>query len=451
MVAYVKDTIVALATPPGRGSIGVIRLSGQNAAEIAARLLSSLPPPRHASYMAVNSLSGDLLDYAIVIFFVAPNSFTGEDVIEFQCHGGPVLLDAIIEQLINAGARLAQPGEFSQRAFLNEKLDLLQAEAISDLIYAGSRSALRSALSTLRGDFSRHISLIAEKIISLRIEVEASIDFSDEDIEPQSTQLLLNGLLSVIQDLEQLLSVAEQGRILCEGIRIVITGRPNAGKSSLLNLLTGHDSAIVTDIAGTTRDLVREYIQLDGLPIHLVDTAGLRDSCDLVEQEGIRRTWQVATEANLILYLVDDRTGLTDDDLSNIANLPQESSIVILFNKIDITHREVTSGVLPSGHTFVTISTLTAAGVPLLKDVVKSFAGYHESTSGLFMARRHHLQSLHESLRHLATALDLFTPYDGVLVAEEFRLALMRLGEITGEFTSDDLLGRIFSSFCIGK
>ncbi len=439
-----SDTIAAVATPAGRGGIGVIRISGSDVTEIASSILGKLPLPRYATFSDFVDREGILLDQGLAIYFPAPNSFTGEDVLELQGHGGPVVLDLILNNLLGLGVRLARPGEFSERAFLNDKIDLAQAEAIADLIDSASTQAARCALRSLQGEFSAQIHSLVDQLIWLRSYIEAGIDFVDEEIDLLADGQVVVKLEKLIIELNQLIEKSQQGYLLKEGMRIVLVGEPNVGKSSLLNCLSGRDTAIVTPIPGTTRDVVREQIQLDGaMPLHITDTAGLRETDDPVEQEGIRRTKLALKEADLVIVLVDDRH---PDDHSNILSEIEQAPLIVR-NKIDLSDHK--AGM--SSNDICYISAKTGAGIDSLKDYLKQKIGLDSNTEGNFMARRRHLDALQTAKTAFATALNHANNYQNELLAEELRLAQQALGEITGEFTADDLLGEIFSSFCIGK
>ena len=449
------DTIVALATPPGRGGVGIVRVSGSLAPSIAHGMLGCVPPPRRAEYLPFCDANGSVLDTGIALFFPSPHSFTGEDILELQGHGGPVVLDLLIKRAIALGARLARPGEFSERAFLNDKLDLVQAEAIADLIESGTEQAARAATRSLQGEFSLHINRLIEQLIDLRIYVESAIDFPEEEIDFLSTGNVGMRLKGIIANLQGVLGSAHQGRLLREGMTVVIAGRPNAGKSSLLNRLACRDAAIVTDIPGTTRDVLREHINIDGLPLHIIDTAGLRDSADPVEQQGIQRAWDEIARADRVLLMMDDGAVLDNsqsDELRNIVEkLPSGLPMTVVRNKIDVTGREpgVCEGYLAPE---VALSAKTGAGIEALRQHLKESMGYSRAGEGGFMARRRHVDALQRAHQCLENADHQFERHHaGELLAEDLRQAQQILSEITGEFTSDDLLGRIFASFCIGK
>lgn len=462
------DTIAAVATAPGRGGIGVVRLSGQNAFAVAATI-SGIPAerlqPRFAQYATFRDGSGESIDEGLVLPFRGPASFTGEDVVELQGHGGPVVMDLLLARCLQLGARLARPGEFSERAFLNDKLDLAQAEAIADLIDARSAAAARGAVRSLQGVFSDCISSLVEALVHLRMYVEASIDFPEEEVD-----FLADGQVSMMlgtleNDLDELLKQTRAATLLREGITVVIAGRPNAGKSSLLNALVGREAAIVTPIAGTTRDLLRESLAIDGIPVNLVDTAGLRESDDPVEQEGIRRAWSEVRNADIVLLLVDGtQTAGTDPrELwpEFVAALAPQQALVVVRNKCDLSAESpgllaATGGEAASSsggsHTAVAISARTGAGIDELRRLIKQRVGAGDAGESPFVARRRHLDALQRARAALANGrAQLELHRAGELLAEDLRVAQQALGEITGEFSADDLLGRIFGNFCIGK
>ena len=446
-----SDTIAALATPAGRGGVGIIRISGPRAAEIAHKILGKLPVARRAEYLPFYDQDGNVVDSGLALYFPNPHSFTGEDVLELQGHGGPVVLDMLLQQILQQRARLARPGEFSERAFLNDKIDLAQAEAIADLIEAGSEQAARSATQSLQGVFSNWVHTTVDGLTELRMFVEAAIDFPEEEIDFLADERVTAKLKSLLSELEQVIETAHQGQLLREGMRIVLAGQPNTGKSSLLNALAGRETAIVTEVPGTTRDVLKEEINIDGLPLHIIDTAGLRDSGDIVEQEGIRRTWQEIEQADCVLLLLDDRTGFGESEQQVLDKLPHRLPVTRVYNKIDLTGAqdellEDENGVK------VKLSAKNGEGIDLLRDHLKTRVGYHGTGDGLFMARRRHLDALERARQHIEKGHEqLDTHHAGELLAEELRLAQLALGEITGEVSSDELLGRIFSSFCIGK
>ena len=450
------DTIAAIATATGRGGVGIVRVSGSKASLVAEQLLKQKLQPRFAHYCPFRSHSGEILDQGIALFFPGPNSFTGEDVLELQGHGGPVILDLLLREITQLGVRLARPGEFSERAFLNDKLDLAQAEAIADLIDATSEQAARNALHSLQGAFSNRIHELVEALIALRIYVEASIDFPEEEIDFLSDGKVATDLNNIEQKLEQVFKEARQGVLVRDGMRVVIAGRPNAGKSSLLNALSGRDSAIVTSIEGTTRDVLREHIHIDGMPLHIIDTAGLRESPDEVERIGIERAWQEIQQADHVLLLVDSNS-TNKLDVNKIwpefvAKLTDPSKITLIRNKIDVTGETAGLVKLENHASYIGISAATGKGVGDLKQYLKDIMGFSTSGEGGFTARRRHLDALERAQAFLASGKAQLHGYAaGELLAEDLRGAQNSLSEITGEFTPDDLLGRIFSSFCIGK
>lgn len=445
------DTIAALATPPGRGGVGIVRVSGPLSPAIAQCILQKSPAARRAEYLPFYQSDGATIDMGIALYFPAPHSFTGEHVLELHGHGGPVVMDLLLKTVVGLGARLARPGEFSQRAFLNDKLDLTQAEAIADLIDSASQQAARLALRSLQGAFSRRIHELLDALIQLRMYVEAAIDFPEEEIDFLQDEQIRQQLTNVLSALNNTLVSATQGCLLREGMTVVIAGKPNAGKSTLLNQLTGRETAIVTDIPGTTRDVLREQITIDGMPIHIIDTAGLRDSGDQVEQEGIRRAWKEIEQADRILYLIDHQQPQTIEDQRFLDQLRHAGpGLTIVHNKIDL------SGASPSseesaGQYEIYLSAKQGAGVELLREHLKACVGFQQAGEGAFMARRRHVDALQQALIHVQSAERQLNRSAGELLAEDLRQAQNQLSEITGEFTSDDLLGRIFSSFCIGK
>ncbi|MBO9491279.1 tRNA uridine-5-carboxymethylaminomethyl(34) synthesis GTPase MnmE [Endozoicomonas sp. G2_1] len=455
-----QETIAAQATPPGRGGVGIIRVSGPAASQVAEKILGKVPKVRYAEYLPFNDSQGQTLDQGIALFFKAPNSFTGEDVLELQGHGGPVILDMLLKEIVNASnVRMAKPGEFSEQAFLNDKLDLTQAEAIADLINSSSEQAARCALHSLQGDFSKLVHQLVEEVIHLRMYVEAAIDFPEEEIDFLADEKVVNDLNGLIERVESVKQQAQQGAIVREGMRVVIAGRPNAGKSSLLNALSGRESAIVTDIEGTTRDVLSEQIHIDGMPLHIIDTAGLRESPDKVEQIGIERAWQEIKQADRVLLMLDSNQAQPEDITTFwpefFEQLPENIGLTLVRNKADLSG--VATGfdngsASSSKHPTVTLSAKTGAGLAELKQHLKDIMGYQGNTEGGFMARRRHLVALETAHQHLLTGMDQLQSYvAGEILAEELRICQQALNEITGEFTSDDLLGKIFSSFCIGK
>ncbi|MGB9428452.1 MAG: tRNA uridine-5-carboxymethylaminomethyl(34) synthesis GTPase MnmE [Gammaproteobacteria bacterium] len=449
-VSPATDTIAAIATPTGHGGIGIVRVSGPGVRVIAKALLGQIPPARQATLRTFSDASGTQLDAGLALFFSAPNSFTGEDVLELHGHGGPMVLSLLLKRVCELGARLARPGEFSERAFLNDKLDLAQAEAIADLIDSGSEQAARAAVRSLRGEFSTRVRELVEALIGLRMYVEAAIDFPDEELDFLSDGKVAARLDAIRARFESLSAAATQGSLLREGLTMVIAGRPNAGKSSLLNRLAGHDAAIVTEIPGTTRDVLREQINLDGLPLHVIDTAGLRESGDAVEQEGVRRAWDAIRSADRVLLVVDDVQGFCTDDQRILEQFPPKLPVTIIYNKIDLTGRHAENDDRNSP-THVALSARTGEGLELLRTHLKTAAGFHAAGEDTFIARRRHLDAMDRARGHLDEAHMRLQERAGELLAEELRLAQLCLNEITGELTSEDLLSRIFTSFCIGK
>jgi len=445
------DTIAAIATPPGQGGVGIVRISGSAVEEIAVALLGRLPQVRHAELHNFRDADDALIDTGLVLYFAAPASFTGESVLELQGHGGRVVLDLLLQRVLSLGARPARPGEFSRRAFLNNRLDLVQAEAIADLIESDTAQAARAAIRSLQGAFSERVHRLLEALTQLRIYIEAAIDFPDEEIDWVADARLQQMLQDLRQDLADIMARAHQGQLLRDGMTLVIAGRPNAGKSSLLNALAGSDTAIVTEIPGTTRDVLREHIQLDGMPLHVIDTAGLHDSDDPVEQLGMARARKAMESADRLLLLVDDQPGFTAADAAILDGLPAGVPHTVIFNKIDLSGRM--PGPVGTGNSAgFALSVKTGAGMDALRAHLKQCVGFGEQVEGSFSARRRHLDALLRVQQHLlAGQRQLEELQAGELLAEELRLAQQELGEITGEVSSDDLLGRIFSSFCIGK
>lgn len=445
------ETIVAIATAPGRGAVGILRLSGPQAFSIAEKICGSLPAARTAALRAFRDAQNEYCDRGLVIRFDSPRSYTGENVVELQGHGGPAVLELLLGSACAHGARIARPGEFSERAFLNDRLDLAQAEAVADLIEASSRSGVLAAHRALEGEFSQHVHALAERLLELRVFVEGALDFSDEDIDWLSDAQLARRLSETDSDLALLLAQAAQGRRLRDGMVVAIAGRPNVGKSTLLNRLARADVAIVSDIPGTTRDVLREHLVLDGLPLTIVDTAGLRDTQDPVEVEGIRRAWRALEHAELTLFVADDSTGLTEADRALIAKLPPASSLLVVFNKCDL------SGAQPcdfrhEGLHALRVCAASGDGLEAIRAAIRKAAGLDERIEGVFSARTRHLDALRVTQTHLRAArARLATGSTPELAAEDLRLAHEVLGVITGKITSDDLLGAVFSRFCIGK
>jgi len=455
-MSYNQDTIVAQATAPGQGGVGIVRVSGPLAESVAQAVLQRIPKTRYAEYLPFLDSNMTALDQGIALLFKAPNSFTGEDVLELQGHGGPIVMDMLIKRITQMdGIRLAKPGEFSERAFLNDKLDLTQAEAISDLIESTSEQAARCALHSLQGRFSKKVNELVDQVIHLRIYVEAAIDFPEEEVDFLSDGKVAKDLYAIIAQLTQVQNQAHQGSLLKEGMKVVIAGRPNAGKSSLLNALAGKESAIVTDIAGTTRDVLREQIHIDGMPLHIIDTAGLREASNEVEKIGIQRAWEEIEQADRILFMLDGTTTNSQDPHEIwpdfIDRLPTNIGLTVVRNKADITGESLETSE-DHTHPVYKIAAKTGLGLEALKNHLKDCMGYQGTTEGSFMARRRHLDALSSAAEHLELGrVQLEDFAAGELLAEELRLVQNDLNEITGEFTSDDLLGRIFSSFCMGK
>jgi len=454
------DTIAAVSTAPGRGGIGVVRVSGPKTRHIAQALLGRVPVPRRAELHSFMDADGAPIDTGLALFFPAPRSFTGQDVLELHGHGGPVVMDLLLQRLLALGARLATPGEFTQRAYLNDKLDLAQAEAIADLIDSGSAQAARAAVRSLQGEFSARVHELAERVLELRMWIEAAIDFPEEEIDFLADRALGERMTDLRQRFAELAETARQGSLLRDGLTVVIAGRPNAGKSSLLNRLAGYEAAIVTPVPGTTRDVLRERIAIDGLPLHVLDTAGLRDSTDAIEAEGVRRARAEISRADRVLFVVDSADPAAvvavDDDLSR---LPPDVPRTVVFNKIDRSGESVRVVEATTGDaagsattTHVYLCAATGVGVDGLREHLKAAIGFHPSTEGALSARTRHLDALRRARAHAETAHTLLAErHAGELVAQELRDAHQALGEITGEVSSDELLGRIFTSFCIGK
>ncbi|SFL93513.1 tRNA uridine-5-carboxymethylaminomethyl(34) synthesis GTPase MnmE [Marinobacter zhejiangensis] len=449
------DTIAAVATAPGQAGVGIVRVSGPRAKAIAIDLLGFEPRPRFAHYGPFVDGDGLVIDEGIGLFFPNPNSFTGEDVFELQGHGGTVILDLLLRRVCELGARLARPGEFSERAFLNDKLDLTQAEAIADLIESSSEQAARCAVRSLQGEFSRRINALVESLTHLRIYVEAAIDFPEEEIDFLADGKVSEDLSGVMAELDGILAEAQQGTILRDGMRVVIAGRPNAGKSSLLNALAGREAAIVTDIEGTTRDVLREHIHIDGMPLHIIDTAGLRESPDEVERIGIARAWDEIRQADRILLMVDATTTpeIEPHEIwpDFIDHLPDSAPITVIRNKVDLSG-EAVGLVDNSSAPVLRLAAKSSQGLEQLRDHLKQCMGFVSTTEGGFLARRRHLDALQRAREFMIQGQDQLNGYGaGELLAEDLRAAQDALGEITGAVTPDDLLGKIFSSFCIGK
>jgi tRNA modification GTPase len=444
------DTIVAIATAPGRGAVGVIRVSGPDAPRVAKQLLGALPAPRQATLVRFLDRANVALDQGLALYFPAPASFTGEHVLELQGHGGAVILDLVLTRLLELGCRMARAGEFSERAFLNGKMDIAQAEAVADLIDAGSAAGARAAVRSMQGAFSAHIQALQAQITELRAYVEAAIDFPDEELEFLPSAALSQRLEQIFSAFAAITAAARQGALLREGINVVIAGKPNAGKSSLLNRLAGEDVAIVTATPGTTRDVLRRQIHLDGMPVNLIDTAGLRPTLDAVEAEGVRRATAEITRADHVLYLID--AAAPAEPLESVsAQLPPGIPVTLVFNKIDLTGQQPHSDE-SSQPPRLYLSAEGGQGLELLREHLKTAAGFQSVDAGAFAARRRHLDALARARAAVQTAAEVLQSSRAFeLFAEDLRMAQRALGEITGEFTSDDLLGEIFSSFCIGK
>ena len=442
-----SETIAAIATAAGRGGVGIVRLSGRGAEAVACQLCGRLPAPRVATLADFQAADGSLLDTGLILYFPAPNSFTGEDVLEVHGHGGPVVLQMLLARCLELGARLAEPGEFTRRAFLNGKLDLAQAEAVADLIDASTRAAAQSAVRSLHGDFSQEIHALLDQLTELRALTEATLDFPEEEVDFLEATDAFGRLERLQARLASVLERAQQGRLLQSGLHVVIAGQPNVGKSSLLNRLAGDELAIVTPVAGTTRDLVRGALQIEGIPLHVIDTAGLRETEDEVERIGIARTWQAIEEADLILLLVDARQGVASADREIIARLPAGLPCITVHNKIDLVQSPAARRADETGVS-LSLSAKSGDGIELLRLELLSIAGWRPAED-VFIARERHLRALRETVGHIERAQQQLPQLE--LFAEEMRLAQQSLSTITGEFTSDDLLGEIFGRFCIGK
>ena len=445
------DTIAAIATAPGRGGVGIIRICGKNAYSIATKVTESTLKPRHAHFLPFFDHSQNILDQGIALYFKAPHSYTGEDIVELQAHGGPIILNLILQSVIHYGARLARPGEFTERAYLNDKIDLTQAEAIADMIDAFSEQAAKSAIRSLQGEFSNRVNQLLDNLINLRMHVEAAIDFPEEEIDFLADDKITQMLEHVMNTLQQTINSSKQGALLRDGIEIVIAGKPNAGKSSLLNRLSGKESAIVTEIEGTTRDTLREYIQIDGLPVHIIDTAGLRSSEDIVEAQGIKRALDAMKKADHIL-LVADINDTKNKKITELApeffqHIPKEIPITYIYNKTDLDPSQTHQN--HDNHIY--ISAKTNIGIDQLKSYLLQAVGYKQANEGSFTARKRHLDALYMAQTHLELAEAHLKYKDGELLAEELHITQQALSTITGAFTADDLLGEIFGSFCIGK
>ncbi|MES2503006.1 MAG: tRNA uridine-5-carboxymethylaminomethyl(34) synthesis GTPase MnmE [Pseudomonadota bacterium] len=443
-----NDTIAAIATASGAGGIGVVRVSGGLSQSIAANILGACPAPRHAAYLPFYDANHQLIDRGIAIYYQNPHSYTGEDVLELQAHGGTALMQLLLARCIQLGARQAEPGEFTKRAYLNDKIDLAQAEAVADVINATTVEAAKSAVRSLSGEFSNSINQVLAKLINLRMYVEACLDFPEEEIDFISQGKVAEKLAAIVLELKTVFAKAKQGSLLREGMHIVLVGQPNVGKSSLMNQLSGEEVAIVTPIAGTTRDSIKSLIQINGLPLHIIDTAGLRDTEDEVEKIGIARTYQALQNAQVALLLVDAAHGIGETEKIVLNRLPQGISKIWVHNKIDASSDSAKIAQI-SDETHIYLSAKTGEGVDLLKQHLLQIAGYQQNAEGVFMARARHLNALEQVDYHLNNAASQINAAE--LVAEELKLAQESLSSITGEFTPDDLLGEIFSKFCIGK
>jgi tRNA modification GTPase len=443
-----KDTIAAIATASGAGGIGVVRVSGSLSQQIANQILGYCPKSRFAAYLPFYDVNQQLIDRGIAIFYENPHSYTGEDVLELQAHGGTALMQMLLARCIELGARQAEPGEFTRRAYLNDKIDLAQAEAVADVINASTMEAAKSAMRSLSGEFSQAIQSLLSELINLRMYVEACLDFPEEEIDFITQGRVKEKIAQNQQTLEIIFSKARQGAILREGIHVVLIGQPNVGKSSLMNALAGEDVAIVTPIAGTTRDTIKSAIQINGVPLHIIDTAGLRETDDEVEKFGIARTWAALQSAHIALLLVDAANGITEAEKSIIDRLPREIAKIFVHNKIDLSKEEPNLQKIEKD-THIYLSAKTGLGIDLLKSELLNLIGYQANSEGVFMARARHLQALTQVRLHLLQSAAQINSAE--LVAEELRLAQENLSSITGEFTPDDLLGEIFSKFCIGK
>ncbi len=454
-----KDTIAAIATPAGKGGIGVVRVSGPLVAELAVKVLGKLPEPRNATFSNFCDSDGQAIDHGISLYFPGPHSFTGEDVLELQGHGGPVVIDLLLQRTLELGARIANPGEFSLRAFLNDKIDLAQAEAIADLIDSSSRQAAKGAINSLQGEFSARVKQLDKKVVALRLFIEAAIDFPEEEIDFLQDDRIKLSIEEIVKELTACLGQTKQGAVLNDGISLVLAGKPNAGKSSLMNALCGKDTAIVTDHAGTTRDVLTEKILMDGIPINLFDTAGLRKTENPVEKEGVKRALIETGRADIVLLLVDVsdcREGWREEVDGLLSIIEGQGTVVVLLNKTDLLAQPLTEKeILVAADTHwsvLQISAKTQDGIELLKARIKKIVGYVDASEGVVLARRRHIRALEKASEAMERGREQLVTYmAGEILAEELKIAHESLCEITGEFTSDDLLGEIFSSFCIGK
>ena len=443
-----SDTIAAIATASGSGGIGVVRVSGPAVQAIAAAILGHCPKPRYAAYLPFRDEADQLIDQGIAIYYAAPNSYTGEEVLELQAHGGPALMQILLTRCLSLGARQAEPGEFTRRAYLNEKMDLAQAEAVADVINAATSEAARSAMRSLSGEFSGRINVLLTRLIELRMYVEACLDFPEEEIDFISQGNVEKKLQDILLALQTIYGQAKQGNLLREGLTVVLVGQPNVGKSSLINQLAAEDVAIVTSIAGTTRDTVKSSIQINGIPLHIVDTAGLRETEDEIEQYGIARTWRALESANIALLLVDSTHGITEIEKSILDRLPHDLPKIWVHNKIDLAKKAPNVEIVER-ETHIHLSAKMGLGVDLLREELLKLAGWQSTSEGVFMARTRHLEAIRQVEQYLIVALQSI--FQSEIVAENLRMAQDALGGVTGEFTPDDLLGEIFSKFCIGK
>ncbi len=442
-----SDTIAAIATAPGRGGIGVVRISGQNLASVALAIIGKPLQSRKVSYASFLDSEGQVIDLGLALFFQAPNSYTGEDVLELQGHGGPAVLQLVLQRCIQLGARLALPGEFTQRAFLNDKLDLAQAESVADLIDATTSQAARSAMRSLAGDFSKVVHQLVAQLIDLRMLVEAMLDFPEEELDLPDMSRRDDKLAQIRIELQKTLILAQQGSLLREGAHVVLIGQPNVGKSSLLNCLSGDEVALVSDIPGTTRDVIRQSIQLNGVPLHIIDTAGLRESQDAVELMGIAKTRSTILKSDVIILMLDAEQGFSENDRKILSELPSATPRLYVINKIDLS-KETPRAETRLGEEYIYLSAKTGVGIDILREKLLALIGWHNE-AGVFMARARHVRALLQAQGHLDSAV--LEVKRAELFAEELRLAQESLNSITGEFSSDDLLGEIFSRFCIGK
>jgi len=447
-LSYLNDTIVAAATPQGQSGVSVIRISGKDTENIGKIILRSLPKPRSVKLKKFYSLKGEILDWGIAVYFPGPKSFTGESVLELHCHGSPVVTSSIINEIVTCGARFAGPGEFSKRAFINEKLDLVQAEAVSDLISSQTEKSAKAAIRSMTGEFSKAVELQKEKLTLLRVHIEAAIDFPDEEIDFLSDKELIARIQACDDSFSNVIKVTSMGRLLRDGYKIVIAGKPNAGKSSLFNLLVGSNSAIVTDIAGTTRDVLRETINIDGIAVELRDTAGFQQNVGVVEKEGIRRARKTLLEADIVLWVND--IAEEKENIPNEISSLKDVKAVLIHNKIDLIADA--QKLNKKARNTVYLSAKTGKGLDILLKTIKSIAGHEETEQGTYTARQRHIEALRRSFDHFKLGKKAFyDKKDGAIVAEELRLSHDALCEITGEVTNEEILGRIFSEFCIGK